>query len=318
MNSHTAESTRLLDALRAKGFSSVVTLDAGTAGIASPMRLATEWAGFSVTIDDREYYAKVLHEDMRPVIDVAQTGQASQCAAGAGAAPGVKLVDVDRGVLLFDALPVSSWHWACVDDLTASGRLQALWTLKRKVHQGPVPEFARSPFSDLRRLRELCRSDRASVPVDATWIDDCVDLACEALQALPAESVPIHGDGVASNVMIGPDGQLCLIDFDRAGCFDPWYDVATTLNELFQFEDEWRAGIAAWAGRCEELDYARCRLYALVDDWIWTLSSFWSGATSPRQLEFTKLGQWTLLRCRQSVQDARFEGWLRQLHGATS
>jgi hypothetical protein len=318
VDTHTAESRRLLEALHAAGFSGAIALEAGTAAIASPMRLATEWAGFAVSTEGQRYYAKVLYEDMDPLIDVARSGRASGCAAETGAAPGVRLVDAQRGVLLFDALTRPGWKWAHVDDLTAPDRLLALWALKRKVHQGPAPDFLRSPHEDIQRLRALCKRDGVSLPTDAAWIDECVDLACAALQSGETRHVPIHGDGVASNVMIGPQGQLCLIDFDRGGCFDPWYDVATTLNDLFQFEDEWRAGVAAWAGRCEEADYARCRLYALVDDWLCTLSASWSGATSARQVEFTKLGQWTLLRCRQSVQDARFEAWLRQLHGVAS
>jgi thiamine kinase-like enzyme len=315
VDTHTAESRRLLDALHASAFQGEIALAAGTTAIASPMRLATEWAGFSVTIGTRHYYAKVLYEDMFALVDAARSGEASGCAAEAGTAPDVRLVDAQRGVLLFDALPASDWRWARVDDLMAPERLQALWTLKRKVHQGPAPHFLRSPGDDIQRLRELCRRDRVSLPADAAWIDECVDLACAVLQRTQTQQVPIHGDGAASNVMIRADGEMRLIDFDRGGCFDPWYDVATTLNDLFQFEDEWRAGIAAWAGRCEEADYARCRLYALIDDWYWTLSASWSGATSSRQLEFTKLGQWTLLRCRQSVYDARFENWLRQLRG---
>ncbi|WP_024904717.1 phosphotransferase family protein [Robbsia andropogonis] len=318
MESQTVESKRLLDALLAAGISSAVTVRAGTAGIASPMRVATEWAGFWVTSESRHYYAKVLYEDMMPVVSADKTARATECAARTGATPDVKLIDARRSVLLFDALPAPEWHSARVDDLNSRDRLDALWNLKRKVHQGPTPDFVRSPFDDLHRIRDLCNTARVSLPIDAAWIDECVDLATAALKMAPGRSVPIHGDGVASNVMIGPNDELRLIDFDTAGVFDEWYDVATTLNELYQFEDEWRTGIAAWAGHCAEVDYARCRLYALLDDWLWTLSATWSGATSSRQLEFTKLGQWTLLRCRQTIQDARFESWLRQLKKAAS
>jgi hypothetical protein len=110
VDTHTAESRRLLEALHAAGFSGTLTLEAGTAAIASPMRLATEWAGFTVSTGDQRYYAKVLYDDMSPLIDVTRSGRASGCAAEAGAAPGVRLVDAQRGVLLFDALPRSGWE----------------------------------------------------------------------------------------------------------------------------------------------------------------------------------------------------------------
>ncbi|UZJ58703.1 aminoglycoside phosphotransferase family protein [Pseudomonas sp. KU26590] len=313
MLNSTSERQRLLDALSAAGFPADSQISAGTAGVASPIRVATEWAGYRVSSALGTWYAKVLHADMAPLIDVARSAQASACAAATGAAPALKSADVANGVLLFEALPAPQWRWARLDELTSPLRLQALWALKKQVHAGPTPDFARSPMADLQKLRALCLRDGVSLPPDHAWIDTCIDLAWEALQQHPGQSVPLHGDGLASDVMVGPAGELRLIDFDYGGCFDPWYDVAITLNELYPFESQWREGIIAWAGQCRESDYARCRFYALINDWYWTLWGLWVGATSTRNLEFSKVGQWTLLRCRQTIQDARFESWLRQV-----
>lgn len=315
MSNQSSEMSRLMNALGAAGFAADVQITPGTAGVASPIRVATEWAGFSVISSRGSHYAKVLQGDMAPLIDVQRSAQASRCAAESGAAPALVLVDIANGVLLFDALPAAQWRWARLDELTSALRLQALWALKKQVHAGPAPDFIRSPMADLQKLRELCLRDDVTLPPDDAWISTCIDLAWQALQQQPGESVPLHGDGLASDVMVGPGGELRLIDFDYGGCFDPWYDVAITLNELYPFESQWREGILLWAGECREADYARCRLYALINDWYWTLWGLWAGATSVRGLEFSKVGQWTLLRCRQGIQDARFESWLRQVDG---
>ncbi|HVE09542.1 MAG TPA: aminoglycoside phosphotransferase family protein [Paraburkholderia sp.] len=315
MLNESPELLRLADTLAAAGIGSRAQIRCGTAGVASPTRLATEWAGFFVEEGARTWYAKVRYDDTAELVDVERSAQASRCAAEAGASVALRFADAARGVLLFDALPEGRWRWARVDELSGPAQLERLWELKRRVHAGPVPGFERTLADDLARVRALCRHDAVTLPADHAWLDTCVDLACDALQRARSEAdgVPLHGDGVASNVMIGPDGALLLVDFDYGGVGDPWHDVAVTLNELYQFEAQWRDGIARWAGRCDEADYARCRLYALADDWYWTLWGLWLGATSPRRLEFTKLAQWTLLRCRQSIHDARFEGWLRQL-----
>jgi len=315
MSKPSSELSRLHNALSAAGFGADVEVFAGTSGVASPIRVATEWAGFTVSSSRGRHYAKVLYADMAALIDIERSAQASQCAADSGAAPALILLDVTNGVLLFDALPAPDWHWARLDELASAPRLQALWSLKKQVHAGPAPDFLRSPMADLQKLRALCLRDDVTLPPDHAWINTCIDLAWDALQQHPGQSVPLHGDGLASDVMVGPDGELRLIDFDYGGCFDPWYDVAITLNELFPFESQWREGISAWAGECKDVDYARCRLYALINDWYWTLWGLWSGATSVRGLEFSKVGQWTLLRCREGIHDARFEGWLRQVHG---
>ncbi|MGY2293044.1 phosphotransferase [Pseudomonas sp. SDO528_S397] len=316
MSSHSQVMSRLWGALEHAGLSAQVTVDPGTAGVASPMRLAIEWAGFTVTAPWGPCYAKVLHDDMRELIDVQHVAQATRQAAACQVTPDVRLVDVAAGVLLLDALPATEWRGARLDELMQPERLRAVWALKKRLQAGASPGFSRSPLRDIQRVLALCARDGVALPADHAWIGTCIDLAWTAVQSHPAAAVPLHGDGVASNVMIGPGGALQLIDFDYGGEFDPWYDVAVSLNELYAFEPQWRDGIRAWAGECQDRDYARCRLYALIDDWYWTLWGLWVGATSSRPLEFSKVGQWTLLRCRQSLCDPRFESWLRQVEEA--
>ncbi|KOP53875.1 MULTISPECIES: aminoglycoside phosphotransferase family protein [Pseudomonas syringae group] len=303
---------RLLGALATVGFDTNPEVELIVQGVASPSRLATEWAGFRVTAAGGSCYAKVLHADMAPLIDFQRAAQASECAGRTGAAPRLLGADKTGGVLIFEDLG-TSWRAARLDDLLAPGLLDALWALKRRVHAGPAPDYAWSPMADIERLRVRCRQDGVVLPAEHQWIDRCVDMVWLALQQRQVRVAPVHGDGVVSNVMVSSEGELRLVDFDYGGCMDPWYDVAITLNELYSFENQWREGIRAWAGECLEVDYAVCRLYALINDWYWTLWGFWSGTTSARQLEFSKVGQWTLLRCRQCVQDPRLEGWMRQV-----
>jgi thiamine kinase-like enzyme len=283
--------------------------------VASPTRLACEWAGFHVQSPAGCFYAKVLYDDMRPVVDFARTAEATRCAAETGVTPAVELADASNGVLLLQALPAHQWRWARLDVLQPDARLDALWQLKRTVHDGPAPAFARSPMADIEGLRALCRQAAVTLPEDYPWLDECVDLAWAALQCTEAEPRPLHGDGLAANVMVNAAGDMQLLDFDRGGCFDPWYDVAVALNELYPLEPQWRAGIDRWTSNSQAADYARCRLYALLDDWYWTLWGLWAGVASSRPLEFSKLGQWTLLRCRMTIQEPRFESWLRQVRG---
>ncbi|MCJ2373188.1 aminoglycoside phosphotransferase family protein [Pseudomonas sp. RGM 3321] len=304
--------TRLLGALANCGLDVNAPTEVVTQGVASPSRLSTEWTGFRVVAAQGAVYAKVLHADMAQLIDFEQAAQASECAGRSGAAPRLLGADAVCGVLIFEDLGLD-WRAARLDDLLAPGRLQALWALKRLVHAGPVPDVVRSPMMDIERLRTLCERDHVALPAEHQWIDRCVDMVWQALKTRSVQAVPLHGDGVASNVMVSSEGRLHLVDFDYGGCMDPWYDVAITLNELYSFESQWREGISAWAGQCLEVDYAVCRLYALINDWYWTLWGLWAGTTSVRPLEFSKVGQWTLLRCRQCVQDPRLEGWMRQV-----
>ncbi|MGI4856437.1 MAG: phosphotransferase [Janthinobacterium lividum] len=304
---------RLQAALRDAGIAANPVWTPGPGAVASPMRLATEWQGFHVRDGALGLYAKVLREELRELVDFEKSAQASRCAGETDASPRVVLADAARGVLVFEALPPTRWRWARIDDLSDPSRLAALWRAKRMVHAGPKPPFERSLRADLERMRALCMRDGVALPADAAAIGVQVGQACDALRRTQGPAVPLHGDGVASNVMIDTNAQMRLIDFDRGGVGDPWYDVGIALNELYQFEDEWCHGIVLWQGRCDAADYARCRLYALVDDWLWTLSAFWLSARASPSVDFMKLGQWTLLRCRQSLSEGRFDAWLQHL-----
>ncbi|WP_416260004.1 phosphotransferase [Gibbsiella quercinecans] len=305
--------TRLRAVLQAAGLDNP-EITAGTEGVASPHRLAAEWAGYKVEHGGAHYYAKVLYDDQRELIDVAYCTALCQCAAQTGVTPQLHYADAAQGVMIFEALP-EGWRWARIDDLIAPQQLHRLWQTKGRLHQGQLPAGGKTRFAMLAHLRQLCERDGAPLPDDTAWLDQCAEMATRALQQHAAEPVFIHGDGIASNVMLGPGGELKLVDFDYGGIGDRLYDMAILLNELFPFEREWREKISHWHGACSEEDYARCRLYAFIDDWYWTLWGFWVGHTSSRPLEFTKLGQWTLLRCRLCVRDPRFESWLRNVNG---
>lgn len=308
------ELQRLQAALAAAGLEAE-SISPGTAGVASPTRLACEWAGFQVRAEGGDFYAKVLFDDMRPLVDFNHSAEATRCAGEAGASPRLALADPAHGVLLLEALPASEWRWAKLDALQPEARLHSLLALKRSVHNGPAPAFAHNPMAGIEALRGLCRDAAVLLPEGAAWLDECADLAWAALHGSQGAPRPLHGDGLAANVMVNRDGAMRLLDFDRAGCGDPWYDLAVTLNELYPFEPQWRAAIAHWSTAPHPADYARCRLYALLDDWYWTLWGLWAGVASRRPLEFSKVGQWTLLRCHLAVQDPRFENWLRQVGG---
>lgn len=285
----------------------------GTAGVASPHRVATEWAGFRLRNADKQFYAKVMHEDQQPLLDINRSATASRAAARQGITPPLIHMNSELGVLIFAALD-ESWHWATLDQLTQPQNFQTLTKILDLLHQITLPLPSRQ--DDLKALRQFCQLDGVTLPAEVLWLGECVDMAWQALTAQPCAPVLLHGDPIASNWLVNSEGEWQLLDFDCAAQGDAWYDIAVLLNEQMPFDDQWREVIHNWRGSCSEADYARCRLYALADDYYWTLWGLWNGHTSSRGLEFTKVGQWSLLRCRQSAGDPRFARWLALVAGS--
>jgi len=285
-----------------------------THAIASPVRLATDWHGFVAETPEGRFFIKMLRPRQDAVIEVDQVAQAARLAGQAGVAPGVRAVDAVDGLIAYDCLDAAGWHWCYIDDLIAPAVTGRLLNLKRRFHAAGRLGFERDLFGDAKRLLGLAHGAGASLPANAAWLETCIALIEVAIKAAGSDLVPIHSDGAASNVLKDADGNLMLVDFDRAGQGDPWLDVATTLNELCQFEEEWQAGIEQWAGVCRQDDYARCRLYGIAEDWYWGLWGLWAAAVYRGQgIEFFKYGQWRLLRLRQALSDPRFEAWLRRV-----
>lgn len=284
-----------------------------TLPVASPVRLATDWDGHRCVVAGAAAFVKVLRPGQAATIDIAAVAEAAGLAGLLGIAPRLLGVDAAAQALVFEDLDAAGWHWCYIDDLLDEGP-EALLALKRRLHCGGTLTVRRDIFADVTALVRLAEDAGASLPPDMPWLLTCVGMAGRAIAAAGADEVPIHGDGAASNVMRGPGGALLLVDFDRAGQGDPWFDLATTLNELFQFEDEWLQALEQWSGAARRQDYARLRLYAVAEDCYWGLWGLRNAALYRGQgIEFFKYGQWRLLRLRQTLADPRFEAWLRRV-----
>ncbi|WP_416413482.1 phosphotransferase [Pantoea sp. App145] len=301
--------TRLEQVLEAWQPGQRFVVEPGCAGVASPHRLATEWAGFRLESAGQHFYAKVLYDDQRTLLDVRRSAEISRQAGELGIAPALCHADEQAGVLIFAALD-ADFRWAKLASFSDPAQFDALTRTLDRLHDAALPLPQRTRQQDMLRLRQQIGQANIALPQEMVWLGECVDLAWQALLAAPFTPVLIHGDPIASNWMVNSKGDWRLLDFDYAAQGDAWHDIATLIHEQLPTDDRWRDAIRAWRGECSEADVARCRLYALVDDYHWTLWGMLNGHTSARGLEFAKLGQWMLLRCRQSARDPRFERWL--------
>jgi CTP:phosphocholine cytidylyltransferase-like protein/thiamine kinase-like enzyme len=100
----------------------------------------------------------------------------------------------------------------------------------RSVHQAGLEVSRRlDPVASLKRLRELSDSKQAIQFQDYETVEARTLRAAEGLSGA-ADATPAvltHGDFTASNVLVGPAGQITLIDWELAGMGDPLVDVAS-------------------------------------------------------------------------------------------
>jgi thiamine kinase-like enzyme len=279
--------------------------------VVSPIHRAVENACFAVRLaPGNEMFVKVCHDDMAEFVNVAATAEASRIASALGVGPALMHVDPHRRILAFEMLG-SPWRWCRVDDLANRDLLAQVIAAKRQIHKGSRFGDNRSVFDIVRAYAERAAERRAFLPSDVPSLLTQVGRIERAIEAGGIDTTPCHADSIASNIIIGPNGVVRLVDFEWARNADPLYDLGTILLEACQSDEQIWSAVEMFCGRMDDRSHNRARLYGIADDLMWSLWGFLCFATSPRrEVEFVKYAEWRLLRARMNLACRRFETWL--------
>lgn len=291
-----------------------VSLSPAPPGIVSPSHRGVDSSRWLVSVDGAapSHLLKVVHPEHVGLVDAAAAFDAQKTAASLGCTPAVLHADAGRAAIVAEFL--DGWATARMDDLRKPDILAGVLALKRTIHAGPALSGGWTVFDRLRALDEARRAAGVVGPDDLWWMLDAVAGIDEAIAAAGWDPRPAHADGLASNVMVSPDGDVLLVDFDEARNIDPFYELGILLNEAFQFESEMLPALEMFEGAVHRSTLARCRLYAVADDLAWGIWGLLMDATSTRgHLEFLKYANWRLLRCRMAIRHPGFEEKLRTL-----
>lgn len=282
----------------------------GPGPLASPSYRAVE--SLSLIRDDAQAptFVKLMHPEMRDGFDMAAAMQLARQAGDAGAGPRVLWADANLGAIAMEGLtPALGWHTATQLTLQRPAVVAHALRAMRLLH-GTAPLAHRfDPFT-LIDAQITALTGLGALPGDAFWLRRVVAQIEPLTEGVAL--APCRNDGSASNLMVGAEDRVMLIDYDRAGMNDPLYDVGTLMTEVTEFPHEARAILAAYLGHFDESAFARARLWAVVDD---MLHAFWSRrlahSSVRRGIEWLKYGEWRLMRLRMALNDPGFEQLIR-------
>ena len=283
-----------------------------TTPVMSPMHRNVDSFCFAVDVDAESFFLKIAHPDVRANITVPRVFAAAALAAELGVSPKPLHCVAAHDAIVFEYLD-ESWRPARVDDIRRPTTMESTIAAKKRFQSQPLLGHAWSVFDGVRDLLSTALDEAIDIASTAWMIEAVQDIEA-AFGAAGFDVAPCHADGIASNIMLGPNGSLRLIDFDQACDTDPLYDLGVLLNEAYAFEEEMAPGLEAFEGGVRPATLARCRLYGAADDLYWALwSSVMAATTSRRGVEFLKYAQWRFLRCRMALQDPGFERLLRTI-----
>ncbi len=284
-------------------------------GLASPSHRGVDSVRWSVEVDGfpDAFFLKVLTAEHAPFVDIETSFAAASAAAAVGATPTPYHVLPSARAIVTECLP-AEWRTARMDDLRKPAVLGKAIELKKAIHRGPSLGRCWTIFDRMRTFDAARRQAGVEGPADLWWMLDWAEEIEKAILAAGFDVKPGHGDGLASNIMLGPDGAVTLVDFDEARDDDPYCELGALLNEAFQFESEMEPGLEMFEGSVRGASMNRCRAYSVVDDLVWGIWGLLMDKVSPRGgIEFLKYAQWRLLRCRMALRDPALESRLRNL-----
>ena len=272
----------------------------------SPWRAAKKPGGDSLFI-------KIMDPDAGLYIDVPCAFEAAQRASDLGIGPKVLLADVQAGFLVMEDLN-QGWRVGTLERMLEPAVVDAVLAARRLFQAGkPLPK-RKGVFEEIEQFHAAATSAKAQLPTDTAWLVEELRFAAAAFAGLDVTTVPIHGDGNVSNILISDAGEVRLIDWDRATTADPLEDIGSFLVEACSQEPEARDAFARNAGAFDEAAFNRARIYGVADDLRWGLIGALLAAKSARNtLEFYKFASWRFLRCRMAVREPRFGETLRRI-----
>lgn len=291
-------------------------LEAGAPAVASPSYHAVESASFVVTPTDGSEASFFLRLDRDEVADLVDGdtafAAATRCHA-LGFSPRPLARDTSSRSTLYQRLG-DGWRSAKIDDLMQADSVARLIAMQTAIAAGDPLGRPWSVFDGIETLWRIVAAGDIALPGDADWMLSWMTPIRDAITAAGIDLRPAHGDPHSSNVMLGPDGALRLVDFDMAGDMDPYYPLGVQMNELYQFESQMKPLLEMHDGSFSPAMFNRCRAYAAADDLYWALrSTVLELRSPPRGIEFLKYANWRFLRCRMLLGHPDFEARLRDL-----
>lgn len=281
--------------------------------IAMPMHLSLDSVALPVQSagSERTLFAKAFRADALHPYSFSDAVAGATAAGNAGIAP--RFVAADAGEkVLFTELLGADWRMALAGDLRRPEVKSAVLSAKKAWHgQARLPKTV-SPFNIVREYAARLEPhlDPAAAfhvpfkggipfPQAVQWITRIE----EALTAAGMDTAPIHGENAASNVMIGPEGRILLVDFDRAANFDPIFDLGSLCLEFCRNDRERMEAIEIYGGKADPTLLARVKLYGVVDDFLWACWALGAQAKpSMAGPEWLKYASNRLLRMNYHIQ----------------
>ena len=262
--------------------------------------------------EPRSVFVKSMIGHAGAYVDVAHAFAAATEAGERGVGPAVYASDADAGVLVLENL-IDTGSTTTLNVFDDDARLEQLVALRKRVNDFQAITRTATVFDDIRALSTLASAAGVKLPPEFDWLIRSLDMAEKRIMATGFDQVPCHGDGNVSNVLLGADGTMRLVDWDVAAVMDPLQDLGVVLAEVRPFDSAAREAFEMAWGSFDQALFDRARVYGVADSVRWALIGAYADTARPGTLEYSKFSDWQFVRARAGLGDVHFHDRLRNL-----
>lgn len=258
-----------------------------------------------------DWFVKVPGNGTEMFIDRVAALDASRKAAGAGLGPRVHDDLAHQGIEINDFLPAHrpSTH----SDFAALDKRRAAIAAYRRMHALPALDQVKTVFDMIDEHAAQVADLGAPRYRNQDWVMLNAAMAREALLASGLDLVPCFNDPMPGNFMIGPDGDIMLIDYEYSSMNDRCYDLGIWFGEMFFTPQQEIELIEEYFGQARPEIVARVIVHKALADVKWALWSMVQLKVSRLEFDFHKYGIWKLMRFRQITGHPDWPTYLRRL-----
>ncbi len=286
----------------------------GTPTMASPSWWGADTLRIRGRLDDVAVHVRRYTDAARSYVNVPAAVAATETAGAAGLGPAVVSSDVASGELVLADL-TETHRTATLADGNTAEFVHSYFEIRSRVGDlKPTVVREATVFDDIRELGFRLSEAGAPVPAELTYFRRVLDDAEKRIKATDFDRELRHGDGNLSNVMVSrTDGSLLLLDWDLAAMIDPFQDLGVALVELAEDEAHARELFEVAYGSFDEALLARCLFYGYADHVRQGMLGMLVDALDPGSFEYSKFGDWQLLRARLALSGTRSGELLRRI-----
>ncbi|PZR32834.1 phosphotransferase [Caulobacter segnis] len=234
-----------------------------------PSHTGLDAASYVLTAPDQiPLFLKLYHPGALG-FDFVQASQAASQAGGLGIGPTLLAADAVLGAMLFD-YRAPPWRTASGVDFDTPTLTAETARLLRRWHQSaPLDTNAPSSTDWAERIEAVFGQRLAQVMPAWGALRVWTGRIAQALAAAGQDIVPLHGEIYMSNLLIGPNGGLALVDFDHAANGEAFADLGALALDVCDFDRDYDQLVEAYAGQVRRDLVARTKLHAILEDFRW-------------------------------------------------